>query len=133
MRLERLFTEELIRHLDVNNHELRFDGAEYTWYFKDGKSWRVFNINSKEDPKVLASWIHWYRSTVKKELHRRLGSKKDVLDSVIDSQRLYQTIENTVGTKNKVRKLKELRPTYSHKDIAKYLDVSVKTVQRNLK
>ncbi len=113
-------TDQLRQLKEQTNHAINYDGWNYHWYHYIDGEWSLHAIKDFEDFEKPYSWMRYWLSKYNNEYNKRL----DIL--------MKRLLKTTLISK-KIEIVEELKPNLTNTEMASYLRVSVKTIQRNRK
>ena len=124
-------TEELSNLKDVINHKVIYDGYEFVWMSKPNTTWERHYVSNFEDYNKPMSWIHHHTYRWGKEYKQRHGKYLSNMRKSLelDIQIIEISRKSKLNTKQKVRKILNLKPNISNKGMADILGVTTKSVQ----
>jgi Fic family protein len=132
-------TSDLKQLVEITNHRITYDGYEYVWEHYLNKEWRRHFVRNFKDYKKPYGWLlncvyRWNKELVK----RSQEEDRKYFDSMFKDLEIERKIHSIAKeyqnkTKDRVLRIKELKPELSSKEIGELLEVSKRTVERYLK
>ena len=114
-----------------SNHKIKFDGYDYWWYSKIGRSWKLHCIMTFKDKRKALSYIKYWIYQYWNEDQKTEMVYSNMVNSAIDEVRIYDIVnDNRLKTIDKVIAILDLKPYLTQTEISEYLNLSIKAINK---
>lgn len=111
-------TNELRQLKEPTNHSIIWDGYDYYWNHFIDSEWSLHSTKHFEDFNKPFSWLKYWLHKWNAEYTRR-------------QERLVKQLSKATKTRDRITIAKQLKPDAGNTELANYLNVSIKTMQRH--
>lgn len=126
------FTNSELKKLAIPaNHKIKFDGYDYWWYSKIGRSWKLHCVKPFSDKRKALSYIKYWIYMYWNEDQKTEMVYSNMVNNAIDEVRIYDIANNDkLKTIDKVVAILDLKPYLTQTEISEYLNLSIKAINK---
>ena len=115
------------------NHKIKFDGYDYWWYSKIGRSWQLHCIKPFDSRKKALSYIKYWIAEYWNKDEQNEEYFSNMIKGAMEEVRIYDIVNSDIKTIDKVVAILDIKPYLNHQEISEYLGITKVSVGRYFK